>query len=69
MQAKGIAVRRYYTACHDLKFYRGKYRCQDLSFTESIKDNIVSLPLHTVMSDDEIDYLFASVTAYFDAIG
>jgi len=65
MQAKGIAVRRYYTACHDLKFYRGKYRRQDLSFTESIKDNIVSLPLHTVMSEEEIDYLFNSVTAYF----
>ena len=65
MQAKGIAVRRYYTANHDLKFYRGKYRRQDLSFTESIKDNIVSLPLHTIMSGEEIDYLFGAVTSYF----
>jgi dTDP-4-amino-4,6-dideoxygalactose transaminase len=65
MQTKGIAVRRYYTATHDLKFYRGKYRRQDLSFTESIKDNIVSLPLHTVMNDEELDYLFGAVQAYF----
>ena len=67
MQARGIAVRRYYTANHDLKFYRGKYRQQDLSFTNAIKDNIVSLPLHTVMSDEEMDYLFSTVADYFNA--
>lgn len=65
MQGKEIAVRRYYTATHDLRFYRGRYREQDLSYTNAIKDNIVSLPLHTVMSDDEIEYLFDSVRAYF----
>ena len=65
MQARGIAVRRYYTANHDLKFYRGKYRRQDLSFTNAIKDRIVSLPLHTVMSDEEMDYLFTTVADYF----
>lgn len=65
MQGKEIAVRRYYTATHDLKFYRGRYREQDLSYTNAIKDNIVSLPLHTVMSDDEIEYLFSSVRSYF----
>jgi dTDP-4-amino-4,6-dideoxygalactose transaminase len=65
MQAKNIAVRRYYTANHDLKFYRGRYREQDLSFTNAIKDNIVSLPLHTVMSEEELDYLFQTVQSYF----
>ncbi len=65
MQAKDIAVRRYYTANHDLKFYRGKYREQDLSFTNAIKDRVVSLPLHTVMNDEELDYLFEAVKDYF----
>ncbi len=65
MQTKNIAVRRYYTANHDLKFYRGRYREQDLSFTNSIKDNLVSLPLHTVMSEEELEYLFKSVQDYF----
>lgn len=65
MQEREIAVRRYYTATHDLRFYRGRYREQDLSYTNAIKDNIVSLPLHTVMSDDEIEYLFSSVRSYF----
>jgi dTDP-4-amino-4,6-dideoxygalactose transaminase len=65
MHDKGIAVRRYYTATHDLRFYRDRYRHQDLAFTNQIKDNVVSLPLHTIMSDDEMTYLFDSVTAYF----
>jgi dTDP-4-amino-4,6-dideoxygalactose transaminase len=66
MQSKGIAVRRYYTANHALKFYIGRYREQDLSFTNAIKDNLVSLPLHTVMSQEELDYLFSTVQAWFD---
>lgn len=65
MQSKNIAVRRYYTATHDLKFYKGRYREQDLTFTNAIKDNVVSLPLHTVMSDAELDYLFTTVRGYF----
>lgn len=65
MQEHNIAVRRYYTATHNLKYYRGKYRTQDLSFTNSIKDRIVSLPLHTVMSAEELDYLFTTVQNYF----
>src|SRR5438067_1058877 len=64
MQSKNIVVRRYYTATHDLKFYRGSYRQQDLNFTNRIKDTVVSLPLHTIMTTEEMDYLFDSVGAY-----
>jgi dTDP-4-amino-4,6-dideoxygalactose transaminase len=66
MQANGIAVRRYYTANHALKFYQGRYREQDLSFTDAIKDKLVSLPLHTEMSDEELDYLFVTAASYFN---
>jgi len=66
MQSRNIAVRRYYTANHDLKFYRGRYREQNLSFTNSIKDRIVSLPLHTIMSSEEVDYLFTAISDYFE---
>lgn len=65
MQANGIAVRRYYTANHSLTFYKNKYRNQGLSFTEAIKDRVVSLPLHTVMSAAELDYLFTTISKYF----
>jgi len=66
MQQQNIAVRRYYTANHTLKYYQNRYRCQDLSHTDSIKDRIVSLPLHTVMSDEELTYLFTTIEKYFN---
>jgi len=65
MQRSGIAVRRYYTANHTLDFYRNRYREHDLTMTDQIRDNIVSLPLHTVMSEAEMDHLFASASSYF----
>jgi dTDP-4-amino-4,6-dideoxygalactose transaminase len=65
MNEKSIAVRRYYTANHQLTYYKGKYRNQDLTFTNEIKDKIVSLPLHTIMSAEELQYLFSTVKSYF----
>ena len=65
MQRNGIAVRRYYTANHTLDFYRGRYREQDLTKTDQIRDNIVSLPLHTIMSEADLDHLFMTVGSYF----
>jgi dTDP-4-amino-4,6-dideoxygalactose transaminase len=66
MQGNNIAVRRYYTATHDLKFYKGRYREYNLDFTNSIKDRIVSLPLHTIMEDAEFNHLFTTVKNYFN---
>ncbi len=65
MGNRNVAVRRYYTATHELSFYRGRYREQNLGFTDEIKDKVVALPLHTIMSDEEIEYLFDSVQSYF----
>lgn len=67
MQANGIAVRRYYTANHSLKYYEGKYRSQGLEFTEAIKDRIVSLPIHTVMTEEEFQKMFNTVAEYFNS--
>lgn len=68
MNQNGIAVRRYYTATHQLTFYKGKYRNQDLSFTNDIKDKVVSMPLHTLMSDDELNFMFNTVKNYFFSV-
>jgi dTDP-4-amino-4,6-dideoxygalactose transaminase len=65
MQGMGVAVRRYYTAVHDLRYYKDKYAAMNLDVTDGIKDRIVALPLHTDMSDSEIEYLFETVTNYF----
>ena len=64
MQRNGIAVRRYYTANHTLDFYRNRYREHDLTMTNQIRDNIVSLPLHTVMTGAEMDHLFVTASKY-----
>ncbi len=64
MAIKNISVRRYYTATHDLTFYRGKYRSQNLDYTNQIKYNIVAVPVHTIMEDDEISYIFDTISSY-----
>lgn len=66
MQSNNVAVRRYYTATHDLKFYKGRYREYNLDFTNRIKDRIVSLPLHTIMEEAEFNHLFTTVKNYFN---
>ena len=65
MQDNGVIVRRYYTAVHELDLYNGKYKTQDLSFTNNIKDRLVALPIHTIMSETEINYLFGIVKKGF----
>lgn len=65
LQDHKIAVRRYYTATHTLDMYRGRYRNLDLTFTEGVKDRVVALPIHTVMSEEEMAYLFSNVESYF----
>jgi dTDP-4-amino-4,6-dideoxygalactose transaminase len=65
LEENNIFARRYYTANHMLDYYRGKYREQDLSFTQYIKDRIVSLPIHTEMSTEEINYIGEIVNSYF----
>ncbi|MBN1185428.1 MAG: DegT/DnrJ/EryC1/StrS family aminotransferase [Bacteroidales bacterium] len=66
MNKNDIAVRRYYTAVHGLTLYKNKFKELNLDFTNSIKEKIVSLPIHTEMSDSELNYLFTTVENYFN---
>lgn len=65
LKLQKINVRRYYTATHNLDFYINKFKNFDLTFTEKIKDRVVSIPIHTIMDEDEINYLFTSIKKYF----
>jgi dTDP-4-amino-4,6-dideoxygalactose transaminase len=80
LNQEDIACRRYYTAVHSLKLYRNKFMCdkrstcscsgycqeeEGLKYTNSIKDRIVSLPIHTEMKKEEIEYLFNTCKKYF----
>lgn len=66
MQDEGIYVRRYYTAVSNLDYYKGRFEEMDLSYTNEIKDRIVSIPIHTEMEDSEIDMLFETIKKYFN---
>ena len=37
----------------------------DLTNTNEIKNKIVSIPIHTLMEDKEMDYLFETVNNFF----
>ena len=65
MENNGIIVRRYYTAVHELDLYKDKFKTLDLSYTNKVKDRLVSIPIHTIMGDDEIDYIFDTVKKYY----
>jgi len=66
MNSWNISVRRYYTAVHQLDYYRCSYNEMDLSKTNNIADKIVALPLYSTMQDEEISYLFDALDDFFD---
>ena len=68
MHSHDIMVRRYYTAVHNLDLYKDKCKTLDLEYTNKVKDRVVSIPIHTVMSDDEINYLFNTVSNFFEKV-
>jgi dTDP-4-amino-4,6-dideoxygalactose transaminase len=76
-----IVTRRYYTAVHDLKYYKNKFKCSEyynckckkfcqkkigLKVTEYIKDKILALPLYSNMKNKETDYMFKIVNKFFN---
>ena len=61
----GISSRRYYTLVHMLKYYKDRFLCGDLSYSEKLANRIVALPLHSYMDEGEIGYLFEKVEEYF----
>jgi dTDP-4-amino-4,6-dideoxygalactose transaminase len=61
-----IIVRRYYAIVHKLKYYENKYKELNLDFTNSINGRIVSIPIFSEMSRDEINYLFNTIEKYFN---
>lgn len=55
----GVAVRKYYSACHKLSRYKG----QDvhLPVTDRIASQVISLPLYNDMTDSEIEQVVEAV--------
>lgn len=53
---KGIGVRKYYTPCHQLSYYRTDFT-RRLPVTEMVGSQALSLPLYDEMNDAEIDQI------------
>lgn len=81
MNKKNILCRKYYTAVHQLKFYRKKFFCtnyflncsckkycskmEGLQNTKNIAGKVVALPLHNYSSKKKIAYIFTNIINYF----
>lgn len=65
LQARGVGVAVNYRAVHLLKYYQERMGTRRGAFpvAERIGDSTVTLPLYPKLSDAEIDYVIASVTA------
>lgn len=62
-----INFRKYYTAVHCLDYYK-KNKIQNnfgLSYTNSIKDKVIALPIFSNMLKKEMDYLFKKINNFF----
>ena len=68
MASKRIYCRRYYTSVHTTTYYKQKIEAKDLKripFTEKIKNKIVALPIHSEMTNDQINYFFKNIRNFF----
>jgi dTDP-4-amino-4,6-dideoxygalactose transaminase len=58
LKSKGIPAMIYYPVpLHLQKAYSYNYKAGDFPVTERITEDIISLPMHTELSDEQIDYI------------
>lgn len=62
---QGIPAMIYYPVpLHLQKAYRYSYKAGDFPVTEEIAKDIISLPMHTELSDEQIDYITEKVISF-----
>jgi dTDP-4-amino-4,6-dideoxygalactose transaminase len=54
----------YPVPLHLQKAYRYNYKEGDFPLTEKISEDIISLPMHTELTDDQIDYITSKVIEF-----
>lgn len=65
---QGVEARTYYApALHRQPQFDSVPRASDLAITEDVGGRIISLPVHTRMTDDDVDRVIAILTARGDA--
>lgn len=70
LNAAGVGVTVNFRSIHRLSFYREKYRIPDARLPASANwgDGQISLPLYPSLSEDEQDYVIATVNSTFEQL-
>lgn len=65
LKAKGIATGIHFVPAHRFTFIK-QFRAGDMTVTERIADELVTLPLHSVMTSETIERITGEVVRFFD---
>ncbi|WP_431839502.1 DegT/DnrJ/EryC1/StrS family aminotransferase [Gordonia hongkongensis] len=69
LKSAGVATGIHFQGAHEFSFYRNSRR-GDLSVTHAAADRVLTLPLHSYMSDADLDRVVSAVTSFYrPAIG
>jgi dTDP-4-amino-4,6-dideoxygalactose transaminase len=66
LKEQGIGTGIHFLGAHEFSFYADSRR-GDLSVTEEVVTQVVTLPLHPFMSDETIDRVVSGVRSFFTA--
>ena len=66
LNAKGIPCGVYYPIpLHNQKAYQAdRYDDKDFQITNQLSNEVISLPMHTELDDEQIEFITSSVLAY-----
>jgi dTDP-4-amino-4,6-dideoxygalactose transaminase len=64
MRAQGVATGIHFLGAHDFTFYR-RCRRADLPVTERVSQQVVTLPLHSMMDEHTIERVVRSVRSFY----
>jgi perosamine synthetase len=67
---QGIMTKVYFHPVHESRFYKNKlgYKC-DLSITESLSQQVLTLPMYPTLTENEIDFITDQVATFFSRGG
>jgi dTDP-4-amino-4,6-dideoxygalactose transaminase len=67
LEQKGIPSMIYYPIpLYKQEAFKGFYDGPPLPVTEALCENVLSLPIHTEMKEDELNYIISSVKSFFN---
>ena len=64
LNSKGIDVGVHFVPVHKHTFFRNA-RCGDLSVTDKVVNEVLTLPLHSNMKPEFVDRVIEGVTSFF----